>query len=196
MLAGSVIPTGGGTNSNTFDTTEGLLAVLQTSSTSNSKADLAANTAGVGIGRRLFTMRFKIRAKIDSTTSARYYFGVTSNSTLPATDTPIATSESGVIVGFNSADTTYQIYTNNGEGSEATKTAVTGNIAKDTNFHTIEINWVASDNVIIIFDGTTQTVSTALPATTANLFFNAVVENTGSTQRAILIKGILVEADK
>jgi hypothetical protein len=196
MLAGSVISTGGGTNSNTFDTTEGLLAVLQTSSTSNSKAGLVANTAGVGIGRRLFAMRFKIRAKIDSTTSARYYFGVTSNSTLPATDTPIATSESGVIVGFNSSDTTYQIYTNNGEGSEATKTAVTGNIAKDTNFHTIEINWVASDNIIIIFDGTTQTVSTALPATTANLFFNAVVENTSSTQRAISIKGILVEADK
>jgi len=182
----------------TFDTTEGMVINLTTLSTANQNAGIISPTGAAGIGRRVFGMRARMRSKVDVVAGAlsRLYFGFTSLATLPITDTPLATTDHGVIVGFNTTDTNYQIYHNDGATS-VTKDAITGPIAKDTNYHTIEISWPAAGNVTVTFDGTAQTVSTDLPATTTPLFFNAVAQNaTAAATKTHSIKGIWIEADK
>lgn len=188
---------GAGTNSNTFDTTEGVLINLATTTGSGENAGLVSPTGGVGVGRRLFAGKAKIRSKVDTVAGnvARFYFGFTSATSLPISDSPLGTSDHGIIVGFNSTDTTYKIYHNDGATS-VTVDDVTGTPAISTGFHTIEISWTASGNIVVTFDGTAQTISTDLPATTANLYFNAVAQNVTGAARTHTIKGVWVEADK
>ena len=190
-------PTGAGTNTNTFDTTEGVLVNLATAATANQNAGLVSPTGGVGIGRRLFGLKARIRSKVDTVAGSvsRFYFGFTSATALPLTDTPLATTDSGIIVGFTSADTNYQIRHNDGSTS-VTTTQVTGPVAKDTAFHTIQIDWTASGNITVIFDGVSHTISTDLPLTTANLYFNAVAQSATAAVRTHTIKGVWIEADK
>ena len=151
----------------------------------------------MGIGRRLFGMKTTIRSSVDAVAAgvSRLNFGFTSATAIPTTDTPIANADSGIIVGFTSADTNYSIRHNDGTGA-ATVTAVTGNIAKNTSFHTIEISWTASGNIIVTFDGTSQTISTDLPLTTADLKFHCVAQNATGAIRTHAIKGIWLESDK
>jgi hypothetical protein len=178
-----------------YDTTEGITAVYASAATSGIDVGLVSPTVGVGIGRRLFGGRVKIRWKIDSTTTARLYFGLTSATALPISDTPLATTDNGIIVGWSTTDTTYQIYHNDGATS-VTKDAITGAIAKDAAFHTVEISWPAAGNMTVTFDGTAQTISADLPATTANLFLNAVGQTSAATARTVTIHGIWAETDK
>jgi hypothetical protein len=188
--------TGASSIATTFDTTEGVVTTFTTTATGGLNAGLVSPTTGVGVGRRLFAARMKTRSSIDSTTSARYYIGWTSATALPISDTPLATTDSGILVGWSSTDTNWTIYTNNGGGSAATKTNVTGPIAKNAVYHDIEISWAASGNVTVIFDGTSQTVSTALPATTTNLYYNHVAQTTTTTARSNNIKYVWYESDK
>ena len=191
------VPTAAGTASSTFNTTEGMLANFATTTTANQNAGLVSPTGSFGVGRRLFGMKAILRSKLDTVASSvsRLYFGFTTNATLPLTDTPIANADHGVIVGFNSTDTNYQIRTNDGSGA-ATVTAVTGPIAKDANFHTIQIEWAAAGNIIVTFDGVAQTVSTDLPATTADLKFHCSAQNATGAIRTHSIKGVWLEVDK
>lgn len=190
-------PTGPGTDTNTFDTTEGVLINLATTTTINQNAGLVSPTGGVGVGRRLFGMKAIIRCKVDAVASSvsRFYFGFTSATALPLTDTPLANTNHGVIVGFNSTDANYTIRTNDGATS-VTSTALSTPTAKNTSFHTITIEWTASGNVVVTFDNIVTTVSTDLPATTANLYFNAVVQNATAAIRTLSIKGVWIEAVK
>lgn len=188
-------PTGAGTNAVTFDTTEGMIAQFVTTATSGLNAGLVSPTTNSGIGRRLFGMRTIYRGKIDLATNSRFYIGFTSATALPVTDTPLATTDNGFIVGWNSADAGYNTYSNDGATS-VTKAVLTGSPAKDANFHTIEIIWPAAGSITVIFDGTKTTVSSDLPATTANLFYNCVVQTTTTTAKTHSIKGIWMRADK
>jgi hypothetical protein len=187
--------TGAGTNTVTFDTTEGHIANYVTTATGNLNAGIVSPTTGIGVGRRLFGMRAVSRAKINASTTARVYFGFTSAATLPLSDTPVANADNAVIVGYSGASTNWSIFHNDGSGT-ATVDNVTGPIAKDALFHTIEINWAAGGNVNVIFDGVSQTISADLPATTADLFFNNVGQTTTTTARTYSIHGTFIEADK
>jgi hypothetical protein len=190
-------PTGArSSNTNTFDIAEGVVINLVSAASSGVNAGLVSPTAGVGIGRRLFGCRAVIRWKIDSAISARMYFGFTSATTLPISDTPIANTDSGVIIGFRATDSDFTVISNNGNG---TATATSLGVTKDANFHTMEINWTPSGSVNVILDGArTTTISTVrdLPAPTANLFFNAVVQTTSINARTTTIHGIWIECDK
>lgn len=193
-MLGGYTPTGAGTNSNTYDTTEGsVLANLATTTTAGQNAGLVSPTVGVGMGRRLISMRVKIRFKIDAVASgvSRFYFGF-SSAALSISDNPLAATDNGFIVGYNSTDTSFQIWSNDGATS-VTKTAPNSTIAKDTNFHTIEIAWPANGSITVVIDNTYTTISSDLPATTANLFFNAVVQNVTAAARTISIKAIYIE---
>jgi hypothetical protein len=200
MLGGALgahVPTGAGTNSNTFDTTEGTLINLQTSTSAGNAAGLISSTAGVGIGRRLFGGRIVTRAKIDSTTTSKFLFGLTSQSTLPvaAATQPLAATDHGIIVGFAETgvgNTNWTIWHNDGATS-VTADNVSGPIAKDANFHTIEINWTASGNMTVLFDAITQVITTDLPATTANLYLNLAAVNTAAAARTLTMEGMWVE---
>ena len=186
-------PTSAGTASETFDTTEGVIATFTSSTTAGNSAGIVSPVGGVGICRRSFAGRLIMRGKIDSTTTGRFYFGLTSGTAIDVTG--LLSTQHGVIVGFDATDTNWTIMTNDGATS-VTRTNVTGPIAKDANYHTIEISWPASGNITVIFDGTSQTVSTDLPGTSTNLFFNAVVQPSSTTARALLLHSIWVEFDK
>ena len=190
--------TGAGTVTNTFDTTDGVLSNITSGAVAGNIAGLVSPTAGVGIGRRLFGARAATRAKIDSTTTSKFLFGFTSNSTLPvaAATQPLATTDHGVIVGFvetGTGSTNWTIWHNDGATS-VTADNVSGPIVKDANMHTIEINWPASGNVTVLFDNVTQVVTTDLPALTANLFFNEVAVTTTTVARTITTEGAWIEA--
>lgn len=188
------VPTGPGTNTNTWDTTEGLLTNLITTTTINQNAGLVSPTAGVGIFRRERATKLVYRGKIDTVAAgvARLYFGVSSNAAPNISDT-IANGDSLVLVGFKAADASYSIYHNDGTGAHATD-VITGTIAKNTSFHTIEIEWTAGGNVVVTFDGTAQTISTDLPATTTNLYFHLLAQNATAAIRTHSIKGVWVES--
>lgn len=186
-------PTGAGSNVNTFDTAEGIVINLVSGATANTNVGLVSSTAGVGIGRRLFGMKAQIRWAVSATGSSRMYFGFTSAATLPISDTPLATTDHGVLIGYRSTDTNFSEIHNDGSAAEVVNSL---GVAKDTAYHTMEINWDASGNVNVFLDGTKTTITTRLPATTSNLFFNAVVQTTTTTARTALIHGIWLEADK
>ena len=62
-------------------------------------------------------------------------------------------------------------------------------------FHTITIEWTASGNVVVTFDNIVTTVSTDLPGTTTNLYFNAVAQTTTTTAKTLSLKGIWIETE-
>jgi hypothetical protein len=188
-------PTGGGSNTTTFDATEGQIINLVSAASANVNAGLVSTAAGGVMVRRAFKTKATIRCKIDSTTASRFYFGFTSNAVLPVTDTPLAaTGEHGVIVGFNSTDANYTIRTNDGATS-VTSTALSTPTAKNANFHTITIEWTASGNIVVTFDNIVTTVSTDLPGTTTNLYFNAVAQTTTTTAKTLTVRGIWIETE-
>lgn len=188
--------TAAGTAANIFDTAEGICTNLPTTATANINGGLVSPTTGVGIGRRLFGMRARTRCKpVDVATNSRFYFGFNSATALPISDTPLATTDHGVLIGWRSTDTFYTVINNDGGGA-AVNTVVTGNIAKDATFHTFEINWLASGNINVIMDGITLTLNTRIPATTTNLFFNQVAQTTTTVAKTQTIHGTWLEADK
>ena len=187
------VPTGPGTCTNTWDTTEGLLTNLVTTTTINQNAGLVSPTGSIGIIRREQATKMVYRGKLDTVAGgvSRLYFGVSSNNALAISDT-IANADSLVLVGFKAGATNYEIYHNDGSGAHAT-TTVTGTIAKNTSFHTIEIEWTASGNVVVTFDGTAQTISTDIPATSTNLFFHCLAQNATAAIRTHSIVGVWLE---
>jgi hypothetical protein len=185
--------TGAGSITTTFDTTEGICTAYATTATGGLNAGLVSGTTGVGVGRRLFGMRAIIRAKIDSTTSARYYFGFTSATALPISDTPLASTDHGILVGFRSTDANWSEIHNDGTAAAVVNSL---GVAKDANFHTIEINWSASGNGNAVLDGSPSSITSRLPTTTTNLFFNAVAQTTTTTARTYTIHSVVIRADK
>ena len=184
-----------GTIANVFDTSQGVSTSLPTTAVSGVQSGLVSPGTGVGQGRRLFGMRIKTVCKVDLATNCRFHFGFTSATALPISDTPLANTDSGVLIGWISTDTNFTIRTNDGTGA-ATVTVFTGNIPKDANYHTFQIDWTASGNVNVTMDGTVMTFNTRIPATTTNLFFNQVVQTTTTTAKTMTISGTWAEADK
>jgi hypothetical protein len=196
ILAGGSAGTLASTTS-VYDTTEGMTIAYATTAASGVNAGYVAASAGVGLGRRLTNLRMKARSKMDSITTARFYMGFTSLATMLFNDTPLANADHGVIIGFRTTDTNYQVFNNDGSGAMVV-TQVAGPIATSTatSFHTFEVKLLASGNALVSIDGTTTTISTRLPTTTTNLFFNCVVQTSAATARTHTIRYIEGEADR
>jgi hypothetical protein len=189
--------TGTGTVSNTYDNTDGVLSNITSGATSGSIAGLVSPTAGVGVGRRLFGAKAQTRAMVNTTTASKFLFGFTSATVMPtaAATQPLAASDHGVIVGFvetGTGSTNWSIWHNDGSGSVAVDN-VSGPIAKNAVMHNIEINWSASGNINILFDNVVQTLTSDLPATSSNLFFNQVVVTTAAVAKTITTEGTWIE---
>lgn len=191
MLSGHT-PTGGGTASNSWDATEGLLINHVSSASSGSIAGLASPTVAGAMFRRSQGAMMRVKFKVSATTNTRFYFGVSSASTLPASDTPLATTDHGIIAGFATTDANFTARGNDGSGSATSYSLGT---AKNTNFHTIEISWAASGSVKVIFNGATTTISTAgdLPTTGTSLFFHVQVQTVESVAKTLSLRGTWVE---
>jgi hypothetical protein len=186
----------GGTNSSSQDTTFGLISNYQSAATANVNVGIVSPASAVGFCRTAWAGRIRAILKMDSTTSARLYFGLIGVNTLPISDTPMATAIPGIMVGWSTADTVWTIYQNDAAGA-VTKTSITGNIAKDAVFSTIEINWPAGGATInVIFDGVTQTLNSNIPPSTQDLWFNCVGQTSTTTQRTLSLHGVWVAFDK
>lgn len=117
---------------------------------------------------------FKLR--LDNTAGVRLYVGWTSLQTLPASNTPLGTADSGVIIGFGSASTNYTVYNNDGSAAAVTNNFASG-IAKDASWHTFTIDATGNNVVICRLDGTNDvTLGDRIPANTTTLYFNCVVQ--------------------
>jgi hypothetical protein len=192
------VPTGTGTPSVTYDTNEGIVTNLISGASAGNNAGLVSPTSEVGIGRRLCGMKVVARFAITDTANGRLLFGFTSATALPSNPQPLAASDHGLIVGFNetgTGSTNWSIFHSDGATS-VTVDNITGPIAKNTAYHTVEINWAAAGNPVVIFDGVSQTVSTDLLATTANLYFNLVAQASTTTAKTLLISYVYIEAGK
>ncbi len=196
ILSGAGTLVGAGSLTTVYDTTEGQTLALATTAVGGLNAGYVAATAGVGHGRTLTNMRFTVRAKASATATIRQYVGFTSLATLPVTDTPLGTGDSGVIVGYSSVDANWQIFNNDGSGA-AIKTQITGPIPTDTAYHTIDINVPAGgSSITVTVDNTAVVVGSRLPATTTNLFFNAVAQTTTTTANTYTMRYVQAAVDR
>lgn len=188
--------TGAGTNTTSFDTTEGLVANFVATATGGLNIGIVSPVSTTPLCRTLFNGYMRFRGKIDSTTSSRFYVGFVGVNTLPISDTPMASAVPGVMVGWSSTDTLWTIYQNDNVGT-VTKTNITGSIAKDANYHTIEISWGNSATSIdVTFDGVNQNLSSNIPLTTSDLWFNAVGQTTTTTARTFSVHSTWTEFGK
>lgn len=192
------VPTGAGTPTVTYDTSEGLLINLVSGIVAGNNAGLISNTTATGIGRRLWGMKIEARFSMTSTSLGRVFCGFTSATAPPNNAQPLATTDSGIYVGYNetgTGSTNWSIFHNDGATSVTVDNVGTG-IAKNTAFHTVGISWTASSNITVTFDGVAQTISTDLPLTTANLFFNLYAQASSTTAKTLLVDYVYIEAEK
>ena len=188
----------GATFSDTYDTSEGILANLVSGAVAGNNAGLISPTVGVGVGRRLFGMKAEARFSMTNTANGRLFFGFTSATAPPNNAQPLATTDNGVYVGYNetgTGSTNWSIFHNDGATSVTVDNVGTG-VPKDTQFHTVIIQWVSSGSLVIAFDAITQTIVADIPITTANLFFNLYAQASTTTAKTLLIDYVYVEAEK
>lgn len=115
----------------------------------------------------------KVRCKVDIASGIRMWIGFTSNQTLPASNTVLATTDSGTIIGFGSATANFTIYSNDGAGGAAA--TVDFGIPKDNDWHTYEIVMTPT-TVTCTMDENAQLLSTQLPAASTPLYLNCLVQ--------------------
>ena len=118
----------------------------------------------------------KFRMRIDNTSGVRLYLGFTTLQALPATNTPLGSSDSGVIIGFGSSTANFTVYNNDGSAAAQTADFGTG-IAKDAAWHTFEIDATGNNVVVCRLDGGNDvTLGSRIPANTTTVYFNCVVQ--------------------
>jgi len=85
--------------------------------------------------RREFSARVKAKMVIPtSTANTRLYVGLSSDITIPNSNTPLANTDSGVIVGWRSTDTNIMIFHNGGAAAGATTPTVVNTGIPKTGF--------------------------------------------------------------
>jgi hypothetical protein len=193
-ILGGHTGTGGGTASNAHDSTEGFIVSHTTAASSGTIAGIADPGGSPGIITRSKAVRLNIRWKASSTTTTRLYMGFSNLATLPVSDTVLGTADSGIIMGFNTALSNFTIWGNDGSGTAG---AYDTGIAKDANFHTMEISWAASGNVTAYLDGVLEaTISSAadLPAVATDLHCHIQIQTASATGRTVSFKGVWLES--
>lgn len=193
MLAGHT-PSGAGTPSNSWDTTEGLVINHVTAATAETAAGIVSPTDADGMLRFSHPAMMRVRCKVDSTSNVRLYFGVSSDAVLPLNVTPLAVGDHGILAGFSSIDTNFTARGNDGTGAGGIYDLGT---AKNTNYNTFEINWNGNGtSANVIFNGVTTTITNPidLPDMTTNMFFHFQVQTTTTTARTVSTKGVWIDA--
>lgn len=122
-------------------------------------------------------LRFKVATP--STSSQRMLMGF-SSTFAPTTDTFLATTSSGVVVGYRSTDANFSVFNNDGAGGAMAVTS--SGIPKDTAVRTFEIIFNDSiPNCVVTMNGSTiATITTQFPASTTGLFMWWYYETTAA----------------
>lgn len=183
-----------GTITHSFDNWEGRLINLPTSTTANSKAGLNHATGHIALVNRRQNPRFKVRCKVTTTLSSRLYIGFSSATAIPASDTPLATADSGVLMGWDSADTFISYWANDGAAG-ITNVATAVSVNANWNLFEFQFDEVTTSCLLYLNDSLIAVLNTNIPATDTALVPYAVVENTTTTARTIQFGQILLEKD-
>ena len=186
--------TSGIAGSFSIDGWEGSIVTYGTGTTSNTRAGLNANaTTNIAPFTRrmnpILDVRYKVTA--NAANNARLYVGFSSAATLPASNTPLGTTDKGVIVGFSTAQTNYSVFQHNGDGTAAAAPATYSGLTlakTDLNWHRITI--VADDTngkfTVSIDNNTPMVINTKIPASGDFLAVYAQVQNSGVTNEQII----------
>lgn len=188
----------GSTFSNQWDATYGQFQRYVTAATAGSIGGIISPTTGVGIAALNFPGRWVTRIRNNNTSNVRTYAGFTSNATACQTsgawlsDTPLGSSDSGLMIGYRSTDTNWMVFYNNGSGAA---TAQSLGVAKDANFHLLLITWPqAGGQVSFSIDLRTPiTISSGLPTTLTGMFCNVIGETTTTASTTFDMKGPFFE---
>lgn len=156
------------------------------------------------ITRRQYNPRFKAKIRVPtSAANSRLYVGLSSDISMEASDTPVSDTESAIVVGWRSIDSTIRIFHNNGAGAGAVAPAMfdTG-IPKNTNLRTISVacrNQTPEIEVVIaepsdIFGNETNVqtflVTTKLPLEGTNLAPTCTLSNSDGADHKFWVGGL------
>src|SRR5215216_1183109 len=118
---------------------------------------------------------YRCKFRLSTATNTRFYFGLSFETSIPATDTPMDNPEAGVLVGWRSTDTNVVIISNAGpSGGTGTSPSVTQTTVTKSSMSNqvrqLEVNFTsASSCTIRIMDGNatqvlgTNTITSNLP---------------------------------
>jgi len=182
---------------NNADQWMGVYAVYSTGATINSKAGLNGGAGTVTLFTRTSNPYWRVHFKIPSVSNTRFYGGFSSATALPVTDTPLASADSGIIVGWNSTDTTIKIYNN--DGTAAAPTAINSTITKPTGLWTYEIisddaNGRFTVNIISGANTFSTNITTRIPASSTRLAIYHCVENSTAANQTMQFDCAYVES--
>lgn len=199
LLAGVPI-SGAAANTFAWDNWEGRYTICNTSTTSGTKCGLNWTTGSLSLVDRRQNPRMKVRVKVPTSANTRLYVGLSSATSIPATDTALATTDQGVLMGWDSTDTQISYWHNEGGGATATTATIGPASSVNANWHQFEIQFdeVTARCVLTLTTGGvsyTTTLSTKLPTTDTQLIPYVVVSNTTAATRSLYFGQVLLEKD-
>ena len=176
-----------------LDTVDGLPGTFTTAASGGSQGGL---NAALLYTTRQFNPTFKLRWKIDEAgANIRFFAGFTASaSAIGNSDDPL-NALSGFGVAVNTIQSNYQIYHNDSAG--ATVLVDTG-IAKDTNYHDIEL-WVDDNGAAFYWslDGSTPASVTAnIPAQTTSLSSQFLATAVNADAKVLTVTKAVITSDK
>lgn len=199
LLAGVPI-SGAAANTFAWDNWEGRYTVCNTSTTSGTRCGLNWTTGSLSLVDRRQNPRFKVRVKVPTSANTRLYVGLSSATAIPASDTPLATTDSGVLMGWDSNDTQISYWHNEGGGATATTATIGPASSVNGNWHQFEIQFdeVTAKCILTLTTGGTAyttTLSTKLPTTDTQLIPYVVVSNSTAATRSLHFGQVILEKD-
>lgn len=142
---------------------------------------------------RTWNAYIKARVKASATTNMRVYLGFSSLNQLTASNTILANTDHGVLVGFDTANANFSTYNNDGTAAQV----VTSNaLAKDTSWHTLEVALTGSDATTKIDGANSVNKTTRLPGATTVLYASCVLQLAAASSTNFDIKGLVFRSDK
>jgi hypothetical protein len=172
-LAGMAVSVGAAENAfSSLDTDEGAYQNFRGNASGQVLGIQSTSSTNSMITTRGQNPYLKVRCKVDVAAGVRLWVGFTSNQTLPASNTVLGSSDSGIIMGFGSATTNFSVFYNDGTTTAATQAF---SLAKDNDWHTYEIT-MSLTTVICSLDGQQILLPTQIPNTATSLYLNCLVQ--------------------
>jgi hypothetical protein len=192
LLTGATI---NGTPAYSTDSFEGTIATIPTGTTANTRIGLNGAASGVSafITRRMYpTLEFRCKTTTNATNNKRLYVGFSTATAIPASDTPLGTTDKGIIVGYNSTLTNFSVWQHNGDGTAAAAPVTYSGLTlakTDGSWNRISIS---TDDLnakfnVSINNNAVMSINTKIPATGDFLAVYAVFENVGTTSESLTI---------
>jgi hypothetical protein len=182
----------------------GTFWTYETTSDSNTNAGIRWGSV---ITRKEFNARFKAKFRVPSSTgtsNTRLYVGLSTDTTIEENDTPFPSDESGILVGWRSSDSNFQIFRNAGTPQQSANMSVTNTQqAKSTAIRSVEITYMGGGTsaVVTLYDASTMpetalystTFTTNLTPTGYSLAPSVVLSNSSGVNRKLDIMYVELE---